>query len=177
MPLVPSSLLNSTLAAKKDELMKKIPFDFCLELLSKKAPLTKPMFGAYGVYVDSKIVLILRERESYPQDNGVWLATTAEHHDSLKDELKSMRSIAVFGPGTTGWQNLPSDSAHFENDVEKVCELILKGDPRIGKNSQKKIAKSKKLVKASAKKALKKIPQKPKKSLASRKKGSQTSRR
>jgi len=144
------------------------------------------MFGAFGVYIDSKIVLILRERDSYPQDNGVWIATTQEHHSSLKEELNSMRSIEVFGPGTTGWQNLPSDSAHFESDVERVCELILTGDLRIGKTPQRKLAKSKKkslskvakkATNKSSKKALKKPTQKPKKSLASLKKGSQTSRR
>lgn len=113
--------------------MKRIPFEFVLEALESADPYTKPMFGCTAVYVGEKIVLILRERESSPGDNGVWLATTPEHHESLAREFPSMRSIAVFGPGPTGWQVLPVDSADFEEAALRACELILEGDPRIGK--------------------------------------------
>ncbi|MBA3706177.1 MAG: hypothetical protein H0W84_09845 [Bacteroidetes bacterium] len=44
-----------------------------------------------------------------------------------------MRSIKIFGPGTSGWQILPVDADDFETSVNRVCELILKGDVRIGK--------------------------------------------
>ena len=126
---------------------QKIPFDFVLEQLSAKKPLTKPMFGSTGVYVDGKIVFILRQREKYPQDNGLWLATVAEHHESLKKDFPSMRSIGLFGPGPSGWQNLPVSSQDFESSVGRAVELVLRGDPRIGKVPGKKITRSKKTFK------------------------------
>lgn len=112
---------------------KPIPFPFVLDELAGQVIDTKPMFGAFAVYVDGKIVFILRERESSPRDNGVWLATTAEHHTSLQQEFPSMRSIEVFGPGPTGWQILPVDAEDFEDSVIRACELVRQRDARIGK--------------------------------------------
>jgi hypothetical protein len=109
------------------------PFEFVLDELEDLDPITKPMFGAIGVYVRDAIVLILRDRPKSTCDNGVWLATTAEHHASLKKDFPSMRSIEVFGPGPTGWQVLPSDADDFEESALRACELIKKSDPRIGK--------------------------------------------
>lgn len=109
------------------------PFEFVLDELADLEPLTKPMFGAIGVYVRDAIVLILRDRPTSPRDNGVWLATTAEHHESLKIDFPSLRSIEVFGPGPTGWQVLPSDAHDFEEAAIRACELIKRSDPRIGK--------------------------------------------
>lgn len=75
----------------------------------------------------------LRKKESGDPDNGMWLATTHEHHESLKKDLPSMRSIKIFGVKESGWQNIPEEADTFEEDVLKACDLILKGDPRIGK--------------------------------------------
>jgi len=91
------------------------------------------MFGCLAVYIEDKIVLILRDRHDSPQDNGVWLATTAEHHASLQREFPSMRSIRIFGRQTTHWQVLPADAADFEEAALRACALILARDPRIGK--------------------------------------------
>ena len=113
--------------------MKAIPFPFVLEMLEPLSPLTRPMFGCTAVYVGEKIVLILRSRDDGREDNGVWLATTLEHHASLAAEFPSMRSIGVLGAGTTGWQVLPFDEPDFEESAVRACELILSGDPRIGK--------------------------------------------
>ncbi len=91
------------------------------------------MFGCLAVYVGEKIVLILRDRPKKTVDNGVWLATTEQHHESLRKEFPNMRSIAVFGKKVTGWQVLPADAADFEETALHACDLILAGDPRIGK--------------------------------------------
>lgn len=117
---------------------KRIPFEFVLEALVSLNYRTNPMFGCTAVYVGEKIVFILREKDSPPEDDGVWVATTAEHHASLKKELRSIRSITVFGPGVTGWQNIPASSARFESEVMRACEMVLEGDPRIGKVPAKK---------------------------------------
>lgn len=112
---------------------KQVPFDFVLELLSPALPVIKPMFGCTGVYVGEKIVLVLRNRTDEPAANGVWLATTHKHHQSLRVDFPILRSIAVLGPDPTGWQMLPVCEPTFEEAVAKACELILSGDPRIGK--------------------------------------------
>ncbi len=113
--------------------MNKIPFEFVLETLSRAHPRIRPMFGCQGVYLGEKIVLVLRRRNDFEVDNGVWVATVAEHHASLKKEFTSLRSIGLFGGAVTSWQNLPDDADDFEESAIRICELILKGDPRIGK--------------------------------------------
>ena len=55
------------------------------------------MFGCLAVYVEDKVVLILREKREVTEDNGVWLATTEVHHQSLRREFPNMRSIRLFG--------------------------------------------------------------------------------
>jgi hypothetical protein len=55
------------------------------------------MFGCLAVYVQDKIVLILRDKREGTADNGVWLATTEEHHQSLRRETNGCSSgIAMF---------------------------------------------------------------------------------
>ncbi len=117
---------------------KAVPHQFVLEALSSQlpesqAPRTNPMFGCLAVYVGAKIVLILRDRRGNPVDNGVWLATTEEHHESLRGEFPNMRSIRVLGEKITGWQVLPVDSPDFEEAALRACELIAARDQRIGK--------------------------------------------
>jgi hypothetical protein len=112
---------------------KPIPFDFVIEQLEPLAPMTRPMFGCTAVYVGEKIVFILRLKSDESEDNGVWVATTPEHHESLRQDLPSLRSIGVLGPGITGWQILPLSEPDFEEAVSRACELVLNGDPRIGK--------------------------------------------
>ena len=110
-----------------------IPHEFVLDALTPLAPTTRSMFGCLAIYVEEKIVLILRDRKDYPADNGVWLGTTAEHHESLRREFPSMRSIQLFGQPVTHWQILPTDAPDFEEAALRACRLILARDPRIGK--------------------------------------------
>jgi hypothetical protein len=125
---------------------KKVPFDFILESLLSLNPRVKPMFGAYAVYVGEKIVLVLRKHEEHEEANGVWLATKSEHHASLKKIFPSMRSIYLLSDGKaeTEWQMLPLDADDFESSAIKACELILRGDERIGRipksRKKKKVA-------------------------------------
>lgn len=112
---------------------KPTPHEFVLEALAALLPRTNPMFGCLAVYVGEKIVLVLRDKRDNTKDNGVWLATTEEHHESLRREFPNMRSIAVLGKKVTGWQVLPADAPDFEEAALHACELILDQDPRIGK--------------------------------------------
>src|SRR5215472_10936066 len=112
---------------------KPIPHAFVLDEISTLSPYTRPMFGCLAIYVKDKIVLILRDKPTNTADNGVWVATTEEHHQSLRREFPNMRSIQVLGKPVTGWQVLPVDAPDFESSALRACELVLAGDPRIGK--------------------------------------------
>ena len=112
---------------------KTVPHQFVLDALAELDIRTNPMFGCLAVYVGEKIVLVLRDKREPSADNGVWLATTHEHHDSLRREFPSMRSIQVFGKNVTGWQVLPSDATDFEEAAMRACELTIAGDERLGK--------------------------------------------
>ena len=112
---------------------KAIPHEFVLEAIASLSPHTRSMFGCLAVYIGVRIVLILRDRRDSAADNGVWLATSEEHHASLRRDFPNMRSIQVFGKPVTGWQVLPADAPDFEEAALLACELILARDPRIGK--------------------------------------------
>lgn len=123
--------LDDTLFAVKQR--KVVPHEFVLEGLAPLSPYTRPMFGCLAVYVKDRIVLVLRDKRGNTVDNGVWLATAEEHHESLRREFPNMRSIKVLGKAVTGWQVLPADAPDFEEAALRACELIVAGDPRIGK--------------------------------------------
>jgi hypothetical protein len=122
----------------KDSLLRgaprsRVPHEFVLDALDVLLPITKPMFGCLAVYVKDKIVLILRDRPDHRADNGIWLATSAEHHASLQREFPYMRSIQMFGTTVTNWQVVPADARDFEESAMRACELLIAGDPRIGR--------------------------------------------
>lgn len=117
-------------AARRD---KRVAHEFVLAEIAALSPVTRPMFGCLAVYVEEKIVLVLREKRQSPSENGVWLATTKEHHESLRREFPRMRSIRLLGKGPTSWQLLPADDPDFEAAALRACKLILARDPRIGK--------------------------------------------
>jgi len=121
---------------------KAIPFEFVLDELAVVDPWTRPMFGCTAVYVEERIVFALRNRKD--RDDGVWVATTKEHHASLRRELPNLRSISVFGVGETGWQVLPVDTEDFEQSVLLACALVRARDPRIGKVPKPKKPKAQK---------------------------------
>ncbi len=114
---------------------KKIPFPFILDRLFSLQPVTKPMFGSHAIYVREKIMCVLRDREAHPEANGIWIATSKEHHASLKKEFPSMQSIYMLsnGKNETGWRMISADAVDFESAADSICDLILKGDVRIGK--------------------------------------------
>src|SRR5258707_78594 len=93
---------------------RSVPFEFVLDALTPLEPRTHPMFGCLAVYVGEKIVLMLRNKATEMQDNGVWIATTEEHHASLRREVPKMRSIQLFGGKISGWQGLACDGPDLE---------------------------------------------------------------
>ena len=112
---------------------KPVPHQFLLDAIAPLAPATRPMFGCLAVYVGKKIVFFLRDKPGASPDNGVWLATAEEHHESLRREFPNMRSIRVLGREVTRWQVLPADAVDFEEAALHAAELVIGRDPRIGK--------------------------------------------
>lgn len=103
------------------------------------------MFGCHAIYSNGKILLIVRKKENHTDANGVWIATDKEHHKSLINELPNMHSVYVLsnGKGETNWQMIHEDADDFEESISKICNLILKGDQRIGKTPKSKSNKKK----------------------------------
>lgn len=117
---------------------QKIAFDFVIEELYSRHPQVKPIFGAHGVYIGNKIVCILREKDSYPNDNGIWIASPSENHESLKELIPVLRKIEMFGDSAGDWLLIPSVDEDFETFANAFCSLVLQGDLRIGKISKAK---------------------------------------
>ncbi len=114
---------------------KNIPFNFVFDYLTPSDIKVRQRFGVIALYVDIKIVLILRQRKDHPETNRAWIPTSAEHHESLKKDFPSLRSVSIFADesGISTWQMLPAERDDFGSSVIKLCEFINHGDPRIGR--------------------------------------------
>jgi hypothetical protein len=133
-----AALFHQTRGFSPPKPRRAAPFQFVLDAIAELPIRTRSMFGCLAVYVADKIVLILRDRLTEKRDNGVWLATSPEHHESLRREFPNMRTIYLLGDKITNWQNLPVDAPDFEQSALRVCDLILARDPRIGKAPKRK---------------------------------------
>jgi len=97
------------------------------------------MFGSHAVYVDEKIVFILRQKGELKtlRDDGLWVAMLPENNDALRREFPALRPIELFAArgrkGFSGWLNLPEGDDGFEATALAICRLVINGDPRIGK--------------------------------------------
>jgi hypothetical protein len=61
--------LDDTLLAVRQR--KPVPHEFVLDAIASLSPRTRPMFGCLAIYVQDKIVLILRDKPDQIADNGV----------------------------------------------------------------------------------------------------------
>jgi len=116
------------------------PFPFLLDELYPFEPVIRLMFGCQALYRADKILLILRDRADHTDANGIWIATSAEHHESLRMEFPSMHSIGILsgGKGETAWQMISMYDEDFETSAVRLCELIKNNDERIGKIPKQK---------------------------------------
>jgi hypothetical protein len=114
---------------------RQAPFQFVLDELLSLRPLVRQMFGFTYVYLDDKLLLSLRESIKQPQYNGVWLYTEAEHIESLRREFPTLprRCFWKSAKSGSGWVILSSRLEDFEEYAFRACELILRGDRRIGR--------------------------------------------
>ena len=94
------------------------------------------MFSGFSVYIDDRIVCMLREHRKSPEDNGVWLVLsegTAPADRKLRKEFPSLRAIGILGGKIGHWLLLPSDGPNFETEALHACDLLLRRDPRFGR--------------------------------------------
>ena len=117
---------------------KKAPFAFALEELDALSPTIKPMFGGFVVYAGEKMILFLYDREKWPDFRGVSLATTPEHYRGLAREFSSTPEAEPQKIGERPWLLIPAGAVDFEEQVLKAWEMILNGDPRIGRAPEEK---------------------------------------
>ena len=127
-----------------DERIVALAYSFVLEelqsFLSPDRLRVRPMFGCHALYVDEKIVFILR-RKGNPEtvrDDGMWVALAGpEQSNSLAKDFPALREIEIFkGQGRQGfasWLNLPENEDGFEEAALEMCRLVSKRDSRIGK--------------------------------------------
>jgi hypothetical protein len=112
---------------------RQVPFPFVIEELASLRPTIKTLFGSTNVYLDDKLLFSLRNSVNYPGTNGIWVYTTSEHIDSLAREFPGLPRRQLWRSGSNGWVVLASRLEDFEEYAFKACELVLKGDQRIGR--------------------------------------------
>ncbi len=118
---------------------RQAPFQFVLAELSSVRPVVRQMFGFTYVYLDDKLLLSLRQSVKQPHYNGVWLYTQAEHIASLRQEfpLLPRRYFWRSAKSGAGWVFLAAECEDFEEYAYWACELILRGDQRLGRVTRK----------------------------------------
>ena len=144
---------------------KPVAHSFILEtLLDSKLSSqirVKPMFGSHAIYVGDTIVFILRQRddEKTRADNGLWV-TSIDGMQSLRADFPLLRPIEMFqrdtATGVPSWNNLPESDPGFEENALALCELVIKGDFRIGKIPGQKKSRTMPSTKRNSKKKISK---------------------
>lgn len=107
-----------------------MPYDFFLELLFPLPLRHKKMFGVDSYYIGEKIVFALRKKDNLLEDNGIWIASKIEHHQKLKHKIRGLNAIKSYG--IKSWLVLPEEFEYFEEEANKLSELIKKNSALVG---------------------------------------------
>jgi hypothetical protein len=116
---------------------KPIPYNFVFDHLTTGI-VTKQHFGMYYIYFNKKIMLILRKAAKNAGMNGIWVAAAKEHHTDLQNDMPPLSGFMLDDGEThdSGWRLIKDNDDNFEEAAIKVCELINRGDKRIGKATE-----------------------------------------
>jgi hypothetical protein len=112
---------------------RRVPFPFVLEELFPVRPTVKQMFGFTHIYLGNRLVCSLRDSAKQPATNGMWLYTTVDQIESLSKEFPELPRRNLWRSGKNGWVILSSKLTVFEEYAFRACELILRGDRRVGR--------------------------------------------
>jgi hypothetical protein len=116
---------------------KPVPYEFVFDYLSNGI-IVKKMFGMHYIYLNKRIMLILRKQDNHVEMNGIWVATSKEHHQSLKKNIPELGPFFIDDDERHGnWLLIPDETEGFEEATIKICEMISHGDPRIGNLTEK----------------------------------------
>ena len=121
---------------------KQVPFPFIIDELESLRPTVRSVFGFAHVYLDDKLLFSLRDAPTRTGSNGMWLYTTTEHADSLAAEFSDLPRRQIWRSGKKAWIVLATRLGNFEEQAFKACELILRGDQRIGRVSRRIVRES-----------------------------------
>lgn len=107
-----------------------MPYEFFIDLLYPVPLRVKKMFGVNSYYIADKIVFALRKTDKLTEDNGIWIASKLEHHQKLKHKIKGLTTIKSYG--IKSWLVRPEEFEYFEEEANKLAELIKKDSDLIG---------------------------------------------
>jgi hypothetical protein len=102
---------------------KPLAYPFVVDGLEGLAVSTRPMFGAHAVYVDERVVFLVRRRGD--EDDGVWVAYEPEREVEVLASLPSLAPIGVIS--ARGWKKLAASLPSFEEDVGRACAFARTG--------------------------------------------------
>ena len=70
--------------------------------------------------------------------NGIWVASSKEHHQSLAAEVPGLADFILENGETydSHWRFLREDDNDFETSAILIAELISRGDNRIGRETK-----------------------------------------
>jgi hypothetical protein len=134
-------VINFTVITKKKSSLhskpmnqKNIPCDFVFDYLMPLEVTVKPMFGVWAIYVDKKIMLVLKQRKDSPENKRRMDCPPR----SITKFKKGVAFVMLISNNSnrlkeTEWQLLPDDTDEFEVSARKACDLIKRNDHRIGR--------------------------------------------
>jgi len=111
----------------------RVPFPFVIDELIPLRTTIKTVFGSTNAYLAEKLLFSLRDGPTHPGTNGIWIYTTVEHLESLAREFPGLPRRQLWRSGKNAWVVLASRLEEFEEYAFTACELVLKGDQRIGR--------------------------------------------
>lgn len=77
--------------------------------------------------------MIVRGKRKDTEDNGVWLATTEQHHEGLTPRVPEHAIHSCTREGSNGLAGHSGRRRGFRGGGARACDLVMAGEPRIGK--------------------------------------------
>jgi len=90
----------------------------------------KKMFGCEALCLHDRQMLVLAAKDE--PWNGLLVCTSREHHDSLLAEFPALRSHSVLGK----WLYVSQAHPDFEDTANKITDLVIRADQRLGVESK-----------------------------------------